>query len=49
MSKERLEVIKEIFDIHILQTFSDRETVPFNMKDIEWLIEQAKRVQELEE
>ena|SRR5690625_4284212 len=48
MSKERLEVIKEVYDIQVMQTFSDRETVPFNLNDIRWLIEQAERVQELE-
>ena len=47
--KERLEVIKEVYDIQAMQTFSDRETVPFNLNDIRWLVEQSERVQELEE
>ena len=45
---ERLEEIKEIFGVHKMQTFADRKTIPFNLDDIEWLIEQVERVQELE-
>lgn len=48
-ANKELEEIKELFEIHKIQTFADRKTIPFNLDDIEWLIKQAERVEELEE
>ena len=38
---ERLEEIKETFGVHKIQTFADRKTIPFNIDEIDWLIEQV--------
>ncbi|WP_243299125.1 hypothetical protein [Bacillus litorisediminis] len=45
---ERLEVIKEIFGIQQMQTFSDRKNIVFNLDDLGWLIEQAEKVERYE-
>lgn len=49
MSKERLEELKEKYlNATVIESINDVDVIAVDKKDIEWLIEQVERVQELE-